>query len=655
MTEERRPRQATGGGGDRWAGDTTSIAQADRPRPGMAAAPTAYARLVDALVEHGSTVKTRGQAQASATCPAHDDRNPSLSVTAVPGSVLLRCHAGCATTDVLTALGLRPADLYDDPRGRRYEYRGDDGRPVRTVYRTPDKRFRQQVHEPGVVTLYRLEAVRAAVAAGEPVWLVEGEKDADNLAALAGVAATTAPMGAANFSKVDVEPLRDARVFAVVDKDPAGDRWAADVRDHLHDVALSVEFRQAKVGKDASDHLAAGLGLDDLEVYEAHAIAHDAEGLTTLADVAPERVSWLWPDRIPCGKLTIIDGDPSTGKSTLTLDLAARVTTGVAWPDGAPGGPPGDVLLLSAEDGPGDTIRPRLDAAGADVSRVHLLEAVPLVDDKGIVRMAFPSVPRDVDHIERIVRLRRVRLLVVDVLMAYLTGDSHKDQEVRGALAPLAAMAERTGCAVIVIRHLNKSGGSNALYRGGGSIGIIGAARAAYLVARDAEDPDRRIVACEKLNIAPEPPALAYRLVSDDAAGVAHVEWEPDALTGVTAASLLHAPDEDERSERDEAAEWLAGYVADNGGEALAAHVRKESGAVGLSWRTVQRARERAGVESSRRGSRAGGFGGCAPKMPRRCRRTTPPKGWHLRHLRWHLRWHPPPALAAASRSPRPI
>lgn len=324
--------------------------------------------------------------------------------------------------------------------------------------------------------------------------------------------------------------------------------------------------------------------------------------LVRMSDVTPERVAWLWEARLPVGKLVVIDGDPSTGKSTLTLDLAARVSTGTAWPDGAPCAQ-GTVLLLSAEDGLADTIAPRLEAAGADRSHVLALEAVPLRDDDGTVSLAPPTLPRDIPHLRKIVTEHHVRLVILDVLMAYLAGkvDSHRDQDVRGVLAQLASLAEDTGCTIVLIRHLNKAGGSNALYRGGGSIGIVGAARSAFLVARDQDDNDRRLFAVTKSNLAGEAPTLAYRLVSTEH-GCARVEWEAEPVE-VTASQLL-APvlSDDERVERDDVCRFLLDFLTERGGSAAAADIRKAAQAEGLEWRRVQRARSRAGVISERTG-----------------------------------------------------
>ena len=190
-------------------------------------------------------------------------------------------------------------------------------------------------------------------------------------------------------------------------------------------------------------------------------------------------MKWLWPGRIPFGKITVLDGDPGTGKSLITIDLAARASRGLAMPDDTRsdlGGPCG-VLFLSAEDDPADTIRPRLDAANADVARVRILTGVRVRNGQ-----RMPTV-LDLHAIEVAVAETAAKFVVIDPLMAHLAAtDSHRDQDVRGVLAPLAALAARHGVALLVVRHLNKSGRGHPLYRGGGSIGIVGAARSALLV-----------------------------------------------------------------------------------------------------------------------------------------------------------------------------
>jgi hypothetical protein len=224
---------------------------------------SAYERVNEALRTAGKLVKPRGSNRAEAQCPAHDDGNPSLAITGIEGQVLIYCHAGCRTEDVLAAIGLGLGDLFDDRRGVTYHY--DDGRKVR---RTPDKQFPQWGNKNGQPTLYKLSKVIEAIKRGEAICLVEGEKDADALWAI-GVAATCAPMGAKNFHKVDATPLHGAQVIAIVDDDEAGEtEWAPQVRAKLDGKAGSLDFTKAAEGcKDAADHVARGYKLDKLRPW----------------------------------------------------------------------------------------------------------------------------------------------------------------------------------------------------------------------------------------------------------------------------------------------------------------------------------------------------------------------------------------------------
>lgn len=320
--------------------------------------------------------------------------------------------------------------------------------------------------------------------------------------------------------------------------------------------------------------------------------------LVTLTDVVSERVAWFWPGRVPLGKVTTIDGDPGLGKSTICLDLAARGSTGGAMPDGTRSelGAPVGVVICSAEDGLGDTIRPRLEAAGADLSRIVALVAVHDVDGERLPTLG------DLGAIESAILQFGARLLIVDPLMAYLPDDvrAFSDHHIRRALAPLAALAERMGVAVVVVRHLNKSAGMNPLYRGGGSIGIIGAARSAFLIAADPDDPEgrRRILAPIKTNLAATPPALAYHL--EPSGGAVRVCWEGVAAT--TAASLLasQSAENGEETALDEARGFLREALAD--GPRPSREIQREADGCGILPRTLRRAREAIGVKPLKEG-----------------------------------------------------
>jgi putative DNA primase/helicase len=218
-------------------------------------------RLLDALRDRGSRVR-QSRDGYSAQCPAHEDRTPSLALRQVEGQTLVCCHAGCRTEDVVSALGLTMADLFDDRAGARYQYRDHSGAPTRVVHRTPHKQFRQSGNL-STMQLYRLPEVVAAVAAGRTVYLVEGEKDVHTLESL-GQVATTGPQGADSFGKVDVSPLKGATVLAIADSDAQGEKWAALVADRLTGYAGSLRVMRAKAGKDVTDHVMLGHDLGDL-------------------------------------------------------------------------------------------------------------------------------------------------------------------------------------------------------------------------------------------------------------------------------------------------------------------------------------------------------------------------------------------------------
>lgn len=326
-------------------------------------------------------------------------------------------------------------------------------------------------------------------------------------------------------------------------------------------------------------------------------------GVVRMDSVAPERIAWLWPGRIPLGKLTVIEGDPKVGKSTLMLDIAARLTTGAPFPDGhRPAA--GAVLVMTAEDGLADTVRPRLDAAGADVAQVVAWESVPVYDDDGEpTGVRPPSIPRDLAVLETLIRRNRVALVVVDVLNAYLGSDvdGHKDQDVRRALMPLAKLAERTGCAIVVLRHLNKSTGGPAIYRGSGSIGIGGAARSILLVGFDPEDEEhkRRVLASQGSNVAETPDALAYELANTEEHGCARVRWI--GVSEHTSGTLLAATSDEDRSALTEACDVLADILED--GPVGAKDVERRAADAGVHQRTLVRAKKRLGVRSVKNGT----------------------------------------------------
>lgn len=290
-----------------------------------------------------------------------------------------------------------------------------------------------------------------------------------------------------------------------------------------------------------------------------------------LSDVEPERVEWLWPGRIPLGKLTILEGDPDKGKSVMTLDFAARVTTGRPFPSDQLGDVEslghledvenledvGGAVIISAEDGLADTIRPRLDAAGADVSKVVALTTVP--DGQGNEREI--SIPQDLPTLEKAIERVNAKLVIVDPLSAFMSGDINKDQDVRRALTPFARLAEEMGCAVVVLRHFTKNVETNAIYRGGGSIGIIGAARSAMAVAPHPDDEDQKVLVPQKNNLSKKLCAIAYTVVEGDN-GAPRTKWG-DTVDLSNEDVLKPDISQEKRSEVERAKTWIADKLKD--------------------------------------------------------------------------------------------
>jgi hypothetical protein len=231
-------------------------------------------------------------------------------------------------------------------------------------------------------------------------------------------------------------------------------------------------------------------------------------------------LQWLWPGRLARGKLSMFDGDPELGKSLVTLDLCARITTGRPFPDGASLREPCNVLVLNAEDAPEDTVLPRLRALGADLDRVfHFHQR--FFDESGPFRL-----PTHAPLLDRALSESRAVFAALDPIMAFLDPSIQvaTDMSVRRALAPLAEMMDRHGCHATLVRHLNKSGHFRALYRGGGSIGLLAACRSAFLFARDPQDAARVVLAQIKNNLGPHQPSLAYRIVAGEDAQPT-VQW----------------------------------------------------------------------------------------------------------------------------------
>jgi hypothetical protein len=475
----------------------------------------------------------------------------------------------------------------------------------------------------------------------ERVYVCEGEPAAEAARSI-GLLATTSAHGANSVRGTDWTSLagRDVTIFA--DNDDAGLQYARTVasillklspRTIVRIVLLPglppkgdfVEFLEARDSRENSEIVAEVESLVEaaqpLNAAEADSTAGSPKCravLVRMQDVIPKPVEWLWPGRIAVGKITVVPGDPGLGKSFITLDLAARVTTGRGFPD-RPGETfePGGVVLLSAEDDLNDTVRPLFDAAGADISRITALQAVKRIDRStgATIENSF-CLATDLESLEEaIIETPKCRLVIVDPVSAYLGSvESHTNAAVRGVLAPLAVLAAKHKVAIVVVTHLRKGEGP-AMYRSMGSLAFVAAARGVWAVAPDPCDPTgrRRLFLPVKNNLGNDLTGLAYTLSTTHSPNDQPVvEWDsaPVTISADEALGAGHGGNGDGRSDDagsalEEAMDWLREILAE--GPVPTTEVQETAREAGLSWATVKRARPKIGAKAKRDGFGRGG------------------------------------------------
>ena len=605
-------------------------------------------------------------------CPAHDDGRASLSVAVGDdGRALVHCHAGCTPEAIVSAMGLKLADLMPchdrrpcpspraatrakksgrhqknaptvyataqdaiaelerkhGPRAAIWAYHDAVGEPVGMIVRwntAGDKDIRPLAKTangwiiggmPEPRPLYRLPELLARP--DECVYVTEGEKAADAAASI-GLLATTSPHGSESAKMADWTPLTGRDVIILPDNDDAGQGYARDVTSILLGLDPATTVRVVELpdlptkgdiydwleARDATEPDALQAHVGQLVDAASPIDASEVLGgpiLTCLADVEPVEVRWLWPGRVPLGRITLLVGRPGEGKSLLTTYMASRVTTGSPWADGTVC-PKGSVVLISAEDDPADTIRPRLDAHYADVKRVHLLSMVRKIGTDG-GRQDVMFTLADLASLEAALgKCPDCRLIVIDPIGSFLgvKTDAHRDNEVRGVLAPLAKLAEKHGVAVVVVAHRRKSAGGFADDLALGSRAFTGIARAVWHLARDGENKRRRLLLPGKNNLAPEGNGLAFTIIGDPPT----IVWERDPVA-MTADDALASENVSQEKKpgpkpeaRNKARDWLRDLLRT--GPMEAGKVKIEATDAGYAWRTVQRAKDELGIKPDR-------------------------------------------------------
>jgi RecA-family ATPase len=307
--------------------------------------------------------------------------------------------------------------------------------------------------------------------------------------------------------------------------------------------------------------------------------------LIKMNEVQAEPVRWLWYPYIPYGKITLVQGDPGDGKTTFVLAVAALLTNGKPMPEcDSTEAPPVTVIYQTAEDGLADTIKPRLEAVGADCSHV-------VVIDESETPLSFSD-----SRIEQALAATQAKLLILDPLQAYLgiDVDMHRANEIRPIFKALSGVAERTGCAIVIIGHMNKMSGTKGLYRGLGSIDIAAAVRSILLVGRDKEHENTRVMAHLKSSLAPEGKAIAFELDNSGFRWVGAYEMSVEELLyGISS----------EREPTKEAQAITLIHEMLRSGETPSAEVYSHLAEYDISKRTAENAKSKIGVVSVKKGA----------------------------------------------------
>lgn len=459
--------------------------------------------------------------------------------------------------------------------------------------------------------LYRLPELLAADPSAH-VYVVEGEKAAE---ALAGLGLTVTTSGSATSADAaDWTPLTGRQVVIWPDNDEPGQLYARAVEAKLHGIApcktINVQSLGLGQAEDAADWVdrspaasaATVAALSCVQPRKSAPVPTTAHVvLLRGSEVEPESVDWLWAGWLAAGKFHLVGGAPGTGKTTIAAALGAILSRGGRWPDGTKARR-GSVVIWSGEDGVQDTLSPRFLAAGADMEHVHF------VSGRREDGRQVPFDPaEDMDLLcEALHALPDVRMIVLDPVVSAVSGDSHKNNEVRRGLAPLVDMAERFGCAVLGVTHFTKgTAGRDPVERINGSLAFGALARVVLVAAKQDDEegrPTQRVLMRAKSNIGPDGGGFAYELHQgplDGYPGVnaSRVEWG-DAIEG-SARTILADAESDaggDRSALEEAKDWLAGELA-MGGRAVK-EIMAESRAAGISSRTIERAKAALNVKA---------------------------------------------------------
>lgn len=319
-----------------------------------------------------------------------------------------------------------------------------------------------------------------------------------------------------------------------------------------------------------------------------------------MSEIEPQPINWLWEDYIAKGTFTLITGEPDLGKSQITLSLTAIVTTGGNWPASSEKCEEGNVIILSDEDNLEKTIRPRLEANGANLEKIHYLDGIGKGDSNSDCELF--NLKSNLTQLETMINeIKGISMIVIDPLSAYLAGvDTYNNKDVRSMLAPLSNLAGRYDIAIVCVEHPPKSSNGRAMNQVGGSIAFVAAARSAYLVSKDPQDEKRSLFLRIKNNLTSHSVGISFRLeeVILPTGEISKVVWGDEPVK-ITADEVLAYYNQTEfQHNKESRKKWLQEELAD--GPKNAAEVEKKALTQGMTEKQLRTAKEYAGVSSDK-------------------------------------------------------
>lgn len=593
--------------------------------PGYNTTQTSFERVIEAAEEAGLHITYRGDREASIQKPGNSDRDRGISVKYVPDREMTLAHGfnGDVVTDFLEPLGLELADLFDKSYSTRtYHYADgftatrrpeDVFDPITGEKKSRKSFFKKCPHgsspskckqcKDKIRALYGIESLEL----DGPVYVTEGEKDADIIRASWNAAAVSQEGGSnANPETADWSALADREVIIIADNDNPGKKRASNLSMWLQASEhrpKSIRIVRAAEGKDAADHIVSGHTADEL-VDQGAKIGRRRVKLTPATSIKTETIDWVIDQWIPAGMLTLLAGREGIGKSTIACDWVATLSKkGVKC------------AYLNSEDSRSYTVKPRLQAAGANLDNVFFIDVETETGNEGHLKL-----PQDTNLLFDELNHQGVKFVVLDAAKSSMDPklDGYKDDHVRQFLEPLAAAADRYGITVVGLAHFGKAEGKDTGKLLLGSIAWSQIARSVLSAAMD--DDGRLIVSNTKANLARGIVSREAHLVSRPVklsdgtiTELGAIEW--GEFTDTVATELLERQEMD-ASGRSEIEAVVLDYLASEGGSAPAKEVLKATRAAGLDDNAVKKARGKIGVETKKAGMSGGWVWAIKPGKP---------------------------------------